>query len=104
MKKFILLLAILGGILVVACGGSDSDSTKSAADSGTTESSFTSGGEFAELGRDLRAQRMRSASVILQDGRVLVTGGNQPAFQAGAVKTAEVWTAGSDQWNFPYFV
>ena len=100
LKKFILLLAILGGILVVACGGSDSVESESASNSESTASSSVSGGGFAELGRDLRAQRMRSASVILQDGRVLVTGGNQPAFQAGAVKTAEVWTAGSDQWEF----
>lgn len=85
---------------MVACGGSDSDSTESASISKSTAPSSVSSGGFAELGRDLRAQRMRSASVILQDGRVLVTGGNQPAFQAGAVKTAEVWTAGSDQWEF----
>lgn len=100
MKKLILLFTIFAGILVVACGGSDSDSTESAAISKSTAPSSVSSGGFAELGRDLRAQRMRSASVILQDGRVLVTGGNQPAFQAGAVKTAEVWTAGSDQWEF----
>jgi deoxycytidylate deaminase len=100
LKKLILLFTIFAGILVVACGGSDSDSTESASISKSTEPSSVSSGGFAELGRDLRAQRMRSASVILQDGRVLVTGGNQPAFQAGAVKTAEVWTAGSDQWEF----
>jgi len=100
LKKLILLFTIFAGILVVACGGSDSDSTESAAISKSTAPSSVSSGGFAELGRDLRAQRMRSASVILQDGRVLVTGGNQPAFQAGAVKTAEVWTAGSDQWEF----
>jgi len=100
LKKLILLFTIFAGILVVACGGSDSDSTESASISKSTAPSSVSSGGFAELGRDLRAQRMRSASVILQDGRVLVTGGNQPAFQAGAVKTAEVWTAGSDQWEF----
>tara|TARA_A100001037_G_scaffold138869_3_gene125780 strand:- start:5065 stop:6690 length:1626 start_codon:yes stop_codon:yes gene_type:complete len=91
---------MLGAILLIACGGSDSASSDSSDDSSSTESSVVSGGGFAEIGRDLRAQRMRSASVILPDGRVLVTGGNQPAFQAGAVKTAEVWTAGADQWEF----
>ena len=103
MKKVLVLSFILIGILAVACGGStgsDSGSEVSKGDSDNNESSSITGGGMSKLIRDLRAQRMRSASVILTDGRVLVTGGNQPAFQAGAVKTAEFWTAGSDQWEF----
>lgn len=102
MKWFLILGVVLVGLLAAACGGSPASETVMDSTGGPDGSdlSSASGGGSSELIDDLRAQRMRSASVALPDGRVLVTGGNQPSFAAGAVKTAEFWTPGPEVWEF----
>ena len=105
MKRVLVVGAIFVAALLAACGGSPaSDAVPDpAGDSRQAEVSQAqagSGDGASALIDDLRAQRMRSASVALPDGRVLVTGGNQPSFAAGAVKTAEFWTPGPEVWEF----
>jgi len=104
-KRFLFAGMILIGLLAAAC--SSSPASDSAADPGngstsgeTVSDGVATGSGTSVLIDDLRAQRMRSASVALPDGRVLVTGGNQPQFAAGAVKTAEVWAEGPEVWEF----
>ena len=105
MKRLLFVGMILVSLLAPACGGSPASETSTETTDGLTSADPRSSGVASDSGisvliDDLRAQRMRSASVALLDGRVLVTGGNQPSFAAGAVKTAEFWTPGPEVWEF----
>jgi hypothetical protein len=104
-KRLLFVGMILIGLIAAACSSSPASDSEADSSGGSTGGETVSDGVAAGSGTsvlidDLRAQRMRSASVALPDGRVLVTGGNQPSFAAGAVKTAEVWTEGPEAWEF----
>ena len=105
MKKVLAVGVVVVALLAAACGGSpasdpvaDATDDSEATGAGSSVQASASGSSLPLS--DLRAQRMYSASVMLDDGRVLVTGGNQPSFAAGAVKTAEFWTPGPEAWDF----
>ncbi len=83
MNRLLLIGMILVGLVAAACSSSGASDTATDPDTSSGGSESVSSGVASDSGTsvlidDLRAQRMRSASVALPDGRVLVTGGNQP--------------------------
>ena len=106
MKKTIAagpLILMLTFVLAAACSSSpasvtDEDpQTSEVQESGVVASATEGSSGFVG---DMGEQRQWLASILLDDGRVLVAGGNSPTWAAGSVATAEVWSPGPGTWDW----